>query len=104
MRLIILAAYLWFVTSYLHAKIVFTSGSDSNFMEVYTMNSDGKRDRIVVTTMDMDLLSVVAEAGGVYPPMVAIHSVSFGADAQYSLWEVTLARQAASVSASTLTI
>ena len=63
MRLIILAACLWFITSCLHAKIVFTSRRDSNFMEVYTMNSDGKRDRIVVATLDMNLLSVVAEAG-----------------------------------------
>ena len=41
MRLIILAACFWFITSCLHAKIVFTSRRDSNFMEVYTMNSDG---------------------------------------------------------------
>ena len=41
MRLIILTACLWFVTSCLHAKIVFTSHRDSNFMEVYTMNLDG---------------------------------------------------------------
>ena len=41
MRLITLAVCLWFVTSCLHAKIVFTSRRDSNFMEVYTMNSDG---------------------------------------------------------------
>ena len=43
MRLIILVACLWFVTSCLHAKIVFTShrDKDSKFMEVYTMDSDG---------------------------------------------------------------
>ena len=46
----------------------------------------GRRDRIVVATLDMDLLSVVVEAEVPIPPMVAIHSVSFGADGRSVLF------------------
>ena len=41
MRLIILAACLWFVHKLSSCKNRVTSRRDSNFMEVYTMNSDG---------------------------------------------------------------
>ena len=40
MRMVILVACLWLVTSHLHAKIVFYSHRDGN-TEIYTMNSDG---------------------------------------------------------------
>ena len=38
----------------------------------------GMRDRIVVATLDMDLLSVVAEAEVFIPPKVTINAVGFG--------------------------
>ena len=41
---------------------------------------DGERDRIVVATLDMDLLNVLTEEEVPVPPMVAIQFVSFGAD------------------------
>ena len=40
MRMVILVACLWLVTSHLHAKIVFYSHRDGN-TEIYTMDSDG---------------------------------------------------------------
>ena len=47
---------------------------------------DGERDRIVVATLDIGLLSVVADAEVPIPPMVAIQSVSFGADGRSVLF------------------
>ena len=43
-------------------------------------------DRIVVATLDMDLLNVVMEAEVPIPPMLAIQSVSFGADGRSILF------------------
>ena len=40
MRIVILVACLWLVTSSLQAKIVFNSNRDGNW-EIYTMDSDG---------------------------------------------------------------
>ena len=46
----------------------------------------GMRDRIVVATLDMDLLSVVAEAEVFIPPEMTINTVTFGADGQSILF------------------
>ena len=46
----------------------------------------GRRDRILVATLDMDLLNVVTEESVPVPPMLAIQSVSFGADGRSILF------------------
>ena len=46
----------------------------------------GMQDSIVVATLDMNLLNVVTEAEVPVPPMVAIQSVSFGADGRSILF------------------
>ena len=46
----------------------------------------GRRDRILVATLDMDLLSVVTAEEVFIPPKVTINAVTFGADGQSILF------------------
>ena len=56
MRITILVACFWFVTSPLYAKIVFSSNRDDTSYEIFTMNTDGG-EPIQITNNRHDSLS-----------------------------------------------
>ena len=56
MRIVILVACFWLVTSPLYAKIVFSSNRDDTSYEIFTMNTDGG-EPIQITNNRSDSLS-----------------------------------------------
>ena len=77
MRMVILVACLWLVTSHLHAKIVFYSHRDGN-TEIYTMDSDGSNQTRLTSNEADDIWPVWSPSG---------QQIAFGSNRDGN-WEV----------------